>query len=520
MSTTFGLHRALQFGRNATATQFEDRKRTWAEVADRVARLAGALQRLDIGRGDRVAILMLNQDRYFELYLAIAWAGAAVVPLNIRWSAAENQDCLSDCRPKLLFVDAAFAAMGAEIAKTFANLGVVYTDDAPQARPKGALDYETLIAEAAPIPDVEAPETDLAGIFYTGGTTGRSKGVMLSHRNLVSSARNALAITHDLSNPCYLHAAPMFHVADAGMMHYMLLLGGAHAFVRMFTPEAVARAIEKFRVTDVLLVPTMIQMFVDQPDLSEYDLRSLRSLIYGASPISEAVLDRAISALPSTEFAQAYGMTELSPTATLLPWKDHSAEARAKGRHRSAGRAAALVEVRVIDPLGQPVPPRVVGEIVVRGDNVMMGYWERPEETAKALIDGWMHTGDAGFMDEDAYVYIVDRVKDMIVTGGENVYSAEVENCIAQHPSVAQCAVFGIPSERWGEAVHAVVVRRPGVTLTEEEIIEFCKARIAGYKCPRSVTIQDGMLPLSGAGKVLKRELRKPYWENKSRQVN
>jgi long-chain acyl-CoA synthetase len=520
MSTTFGLHRALQFGRNDIATQFEGRQRTWAEVADRVARLAGALQRLDIGRGDRVAILMLNQDRYFELYLAIAWAGAIVVPLNIRWSAAENQDCLSDARPKLLFVDAAFAVMGAKIAKTLANLGVVYADDAPQTRPEGALDYETLVAEAAPIPDVEAPENDLAGIFYTGGTTGRSKGVMLSHRNLVSNARNGLAFAPDLSNPCYLHAAPMFHLADVGVMNAALLLGGTHAFIRMFTPEAVARAIEKFRVTDVLLVPTMIQMFVDQPDLSKYDLRSLRSIAYGASPISEAVLDRAISALPNTEFLQGYGMTELSPTATVLPWKDHLAEARAKGRHRSAGRAAALVEVRVVDPFGKPVPPRVVGEIVVRGDTVMMGYWERSEETAKAIIDGWMHTGDAGYMDEDAYVYIVDRIKDMIVTGGENVYSAEVENCIAQHPAVAQCAVFGIPSEHWGEAVHAVVMRKSGVTATEQEIIEFCKERIAGYKCPRSVTVQDEMLPLSGAGKILKRELRKPYWENKSRQVN
>jgi len=520
MGTTFGLHRALQFDRNGIATQFEGRQRTWAEVADRVARLAGALQKLGISRGDRVAILMLNQDRYFELYLAIAWAGAVVVPLNIRWSASENQDCLSDCGPKLLFVDAAFAAMGAAIGKTLANLGLVYADDAPQARPERAADYEALIADAAPIPDVEAAETELAGIFYTGGTTGRSKGVMLSHRNLVSSARNSLALARDRANPCYLHAAPMFHLADAGMMNYMLLLGSAHAIIRMFTPEAVARAIEKFRVTDVLLVPTMIQMFVDQPGLANYDLSSLRGVIYGASPISEAVLDRAMSVLPNAEFVQAYGMTELSPTATILTWKDHSAEARAKGRHRSAGRAAAMVEVRIVDPLGQPVAPRVVGEIVVRGDNVMMGYWERPEETAKALVEGWMHTGDAAFMDEDAYVYVVDRIKDMIVTGGENVYSAEVENCVARHPAVAQCAVIGIPSERWGEAVHAVVMRKPGVTVTEDEIIEFCKAHIAGYKCPRSVTIQDAMLPLSGAGKILKRELRRPYWENKSRGVN
>jgi long-chain acyl-CoA synthetase len=290
MSTTFGLHRALQFGRDGIGTQFEDRQRTWPEVGNRVARLAGALQRFDVGRGARVAILMLNQDRYFELYLAIASAGAVVVPLNIRWSAAENRDCLSDARPKLLFVDAAFAVVGSETAKTLANLWVVYADDAPQTRPEGALDYETLIAETAPIQDVEALETDLAGIFYTGGTTGRSKGVMLSHRNLISNARNGLAMVHDLSEPCYLHAAPMFHLADVSEMNCTLLLGGAHALIRGFTPEAVARAIEQFRVTDVSLVPTMIQMFVDQPDFSKYDLRSLRHLVYGGSPISEAVL--------------------------------------------------------------------------------------------------------------------------------------------------------------------------------------------------------------------------------------
>jgi long-chain acyl-CoA synthetase len=269
-----------------------------------------------------------------------------------------------------------------------------------------------------------------------------------------------------------------------------------------------------------MLVPTMIQMFVDQPGLDQFDLSSLRRVAYGASPMNEAVLDRAMKALPNVEFLQAYGMTELSPTATVLEWKDHIGEGRAKSRHRSGGRPAAMVEVRIVDPHGNALPPREVGEIIVRGDIVMMGYWERPEETKKAVVDGWMHTGDGGYMDEDAYVYIVDRIKDMIVTGGENVYSAEVENCVALHPAVAQCAVIGIPDERWGEAVHAVVMRKSGAVVTEVEIIEFCRASIAHYKCPRSVKIQDAMLPLSGAGKILKRELRKPYWEAKQRQVN
>jgi long-chain acyl-CoA synthetase len=519
MSTTFGLHRAVLFDRKGVATLFEDRTRTWAEVADRVARLAGALDSLGVGKGDRVAILMLNQDRYLELYLAIAWAGAVVVPLNIRWSATENQDCLTDCRPKLLFVDAAFAKMGEGIVKALGGLAFVYADDLPQARPEGAHDYETLVAGAAPVPDAEAVETDLAGIFYTGGTTGRSKGVMLSHRNLLASARNGLMF-RDPRLRRHLHAVPMFHLAGVGSINASLLLCGVNAVIRTFTPEGVAKAIEKYRANSITLVPTMIQMFVDQPNFDQFDLSSLRRVTYGASPINEALLDRAMKALPNVEFLQAYGMTELSPVATFLEWQDHIGDGRAKGRHRSGGRPATMVEVRIVDPHGNALPPRQVGEIVVRGDIVMMGYWDCPEETKKAVVDGWMHTGDGGYMDEDAYVYIVDRIKDMIVTGGENVYSAEVENCVALHPAVAQCAVIGIPDERWGEAVHAVVMRKSGAVVTEAEIIEFCRASIAHYKCPRSVKIQDAMLPLSGAGKILKRELRKPYWEAKQRQVN
>jgi len=519
MSTTFGLHRAVLFDRKGVATLFEDRTRTWDEVADRVARLAGALQSLGVRKGDRVAILMLNQDRYLELYLAIAWAAAVVVPLNIRWSATENQDCLTDCRPKLLFVDAAFAKMGEGIAKALGGFALVYADDPLQARPDGAHDYETLVAGAKPIPDAEAAETDLAGIFYTGGTTGRSKGVMLSHRNLLASARNGLMFRDPMIRS-HLHAVPMFHLAGVALINTTLLVGAGNAVIRTFAPEGVAKAIEKYRANSIMLVPTMIQMFVDQPGLDQFDLSSLRRVAYGASPMNEAVLDRAMKALPNVEFLQAYGMTELSPTATVLEWKDHIGEGRAKSRHRSGGRPAAMVEVRIVDPHGNALPPREVGEIIVRGDIVMMGYWERPEETKKAVVDGWMHTGDGGYMDEDAYVYIVDRIKDMIVTGGENVYSAEVENCVALHPAVAQCAVIGIPDERWGEAVHAVVMRKSGAVVTEVEIIEFCRASIAHYKCPRSVKIQDAMLPLSGAGKILKRELRKPYWEAKQRQVN
>ena len=518
MNITHGLRRALQINPNGLATVFGTRRRSWREVGDRVARLASGMQALGVGPGDRVAVLSLNSDRYLELYLAVGWAGAVIVPLNIRWSPLENEDALRDCRATMLFVDKAFGATGATLASAIPGLKLVYADDG--SAPEGLDSYEALIARSAVVADAMRKGEDLAGIFYTGGTTGRSKGVMLSHHNLMANALNALGEGMWPGTSIYLHAAPMFHLANGAAMYSVLLSGGSNAVVQGFTPEGVMAAIQGARVTHALLVPTMIQMFVDHPALTSYDLSSLQHISYGASPISEAVFDRATKALPHVQFTQCYGMTELSPIATLLHWKEHIGEARAKGRHRGAGRATLGCEVRIVDANDKPVPNGTVGEIVVRGDTVMMGYWERPEETARAVVDGWMHTGDGGYMDDDGFIYVVDRVKDMIISGGENVYSVEVENAIAQHPAVAQCAVIGIPSEQWGEQVHAVVVTRAGATVTAAELIDFTKTLIAGYKCPRSVDVSQNPLPLSGAGKVLKRELRKPFWENRERRVN
>ncbi|MBR0858034.1 acyl-CoA synthetase [Bradyrhizobium liaoningense] len=518
MNITHGLRRALQVNPNGLAVVCGERRRSWREIGARVSRLAAAIRSLGAKDGDRVAMLSLNSDRYLELYLAAGWAGTVIVPLNIRWSSLENEDAMRDCRAEILFVDRAFAAVGATLAKTIPGLKLIYADDGEV--PAGMADYETLIAQSEPIPDAMRQRDDLAGIFYTGGTTGRSKGVMLSHGNLMANALNALGEGLWPSSAVYLHAAPMFHLANGAAMYSVLLSGGSNVVIQGFTPDGVAAAIEKERITDVLLVPTMIQMFVDHPTLGSYDLSSLKRITYGASPISDAVLTRAIRALPNTEFTQAYGMTELSPIATLLHWKEHIGEGRAKGRHRAAGRATFGCEVKVVDAEDRIVSPGSVGEIAVRGDVVMMGYWERPEETARAVIDGWMHTGDGGYMDADGFVYVVDRVKDMIISGGENVYSAEVENALAQHPAVAQCAVIGIPSERWGEQVHAIVALKSGASAAPGELIEFCKTLIAGYKCPRSVDVSSTPLPLSGAGKILKRELRKPFWENHERRVS
>jgi long-chain acyl-CoA synthetase len=512
VNITHGLRRALQVRPRAIATIFEDRRRTWREIGDRVSRLATALRGRGLGRGDRIAVLMLSQDRYLECYLAASWAGAVIVPLNIRWSLQENADALGDCGASILVVDDAFAKAGRTLAKE-QGLTLVYAGDGHV--PDGMTGYEALVAASEPMDDAMAAPEDLAAIFYTGGTTGRSKGVMLSHRNITANAFNSLAEGIFGETAVYLHAAPMFHLANGSGMYSLSLSGGTSVIIRAFEPSAVFDAIERHKVTETVLVPTMIQMLADHPAVRSRDLGSLRKIMYGGSPITEAVLDRAAAAFPGVEFRQAYAQSELSPIATVL----HASEKAVGERRRSGGRAVFGVEIRVVDDSDREVPRGAVGQICARGDNVMMGYWNRPDETAKAIIDGWMHTGDAGYMDDDGFIYVVDRVKDMIITGGENVYSAEVENVVASHPAVMQCAIIGIPSDAWGEAVHAIVTRKPGAQVEAGDIITFCRERIAHYKCPRSVDVRDEPLPMSGPGKILKRELRAPFWEGRTRQV-
>jgi acyl-CoA synthetase (AMP-forming)/AMP-acid ligase II len=381
------------------------------------------------------------------------------------------------------------------------------------------LGYEAQVRAAAPVADLCRRGDDLAGLFYTGGTTGFPKGVMLSHANLASSAMACIAEGLAEADCVYLHAAPMFHLADMAFSMMHTLRGNTHAFVAGFSPEAVLESITRDRVTDVLLVPTMIQMLVDHPAMQAApDLGSLKRIYYGASPISEAVLDRAMAALPGVDFVQAYGMTELSPVATLNHAWYHTVEGRKAGKLRSAGRAIVGTEVKIVDSAGVEVARGEVGEVAVRGANVMLGYWNNPEQTAAAIRNGWMHTGDGAYMDAEGFIFVVDRMKDMIISGAENIFSAEVENAIAGHSGVASCAVIGIPHEVWGETVHAVIVARPGATLVADDIIAHCKTRIAGYKCPRSIAFVD-QLPLSGAGKILKNKLREPFWSGRQRGV-
>ena len=518
MYLTQSLHRALQQHPERIALRCGQRQRTFREFADRVARLAGALQQLGMQEGDRVAMLSLNSDRYLEYQLAVPWAGGVMNPCNIRWSAAEILYSLDDSGSSILLVDDSFRPMVEQFRHEARTLReVVYCGDA--AVPAGMHGYEALIAANAPVPDAARRGDDLAGIFYTGGTTGFPKGVMLSHTNLCSSSLALHAEGMATPGGTYLHAAPMFHLADMAMSMMHTIEGNTHSFIPAFNPEAVLDALERDRVSCVLLVPTMIQMLVDHPAMQRpRDLSALKTIIYGASPIAEAVLERAMAALPGVGFVQAYGMTELSPLATVNPAWTHTAEGRKAGKLRAAGRAGYCIELRIVDADGNEVPRGTVGEVVVRGPNVMQGYWNKPELTATAVRNGWMHTGDGAWMDDDGFIFIADRLKDMIITGGENVYSGEVENAVAQHAGVAACAVIGIPSAQWGEAVHAVVVRKPGQDISDTELIAHCKSLIAGYKCPRSVDFVDA-LPLSGAGKVLKTKLREPFWQGRERNV-
>lgn len=514
---TQGLHRAIQQTPERTATICGTREQTYRRYGERVARLAGALQKLGMGRGDRVGMLALNSDRYQEYFYATWWGGGAVNPVNIRWSATEIAYSLDDCDTRILLVDAQFKGVIEDLrAKSKSLKTVIYVGEGEG--PANALDYESLISDTAPVEDAGCGGADLAAVMYTGGTTGFPKGVMLSHENLSANALTGLAEGITNSEARALLITPMFHVAAVALMNAHAYAGGTFVIAPMFTPLGTLQIIQDQKITHVLLVPTMVQMAVDHPEAAKFDLTSLKILVYGASAISDAVLKRAMALFSSAGFIQAYGMTELAPIATIMQTWYHTPEGQETNKLRSAGRATMICEIHIVDTEGKEVPRGTVGEIAVRGPGVMLGYWNKPALTKAAVRDGWMHTGDGAYMDADGFVFVVDRMKDMIVSGGENVYSAEVENALAQHPSVGACAVIGIPSDQWGEAVHAVVVLKPGTTATEDELGAHCRGLIGGYKCPRTFEFRAA-LPVSGAGKILKTELRKPFWAGRERNV-
>lgn len=517
MRFTSCLTRAVQTRGRYSATIYGDRVRSWSEVGDRVRRCAGALASLGLGSGDHVAILSLNNDTYVELFFGIAWAGGVSVPLNTRWAQPETTFALNDSGARILFFDDEFTdSIPAYMADTKVEVAV-YIGDGPA--PEGSLPYEALLADARPAEDRSGQGDDLCSICYTGGTTGQSKGVMLSHTNLLVAAINWIASLHFDDEITFMHSAGFFHLAGSIPLFALTLAGGTHVCLPKFDAELGMAVIERHKVNYCLFVPTMINMMLSHPRVGDFDLSSLRYIEYGASPMSESVLAAALKRLPGCVFIQGYGLTECTALALALPWRYHFDGDSWTSKRVATGRAAYALEVRITAPGGGPELPRGEhGEIALRGPQVMIGYWNRPEQTEAAFNDGWLFTGDGGYMDEDGFVYLTDRVKDMIVSGGENVYSKEVENAVFKHPDVADCAVIAVPAEDWGERVHAVIVCREGRTVTLEDIVAHCRTLLAGYKCPRSIELREA-LPLSAAGKVLKNELRAPHWKDAPRQV-
>jgi long-chain acyl-CoA synthetase len=505
---TYGIERACILRPNEPAVIDvgpAQRRVTWAEFRDRVARLASAWRRLGLAPGGRVAILADSSFRYLEVYFAALWAGGVLAPVNSRFARPEMVDMLADCTPSILVADAASAERALDLQRELGIPLLVHAEDG--AAPPGMHAYEELVTSAEPMPDAGRSGDDLACLFYTGGTTGRSKGVMLSHTNLGMNAMNSYALGLS-ENAVHLHCGPLFHLGAGGRVFGTTTFAGTNLVLPRFDAQKVLETLAREKPTHAVFVPAMLQQMLARPDFDRYDLSSVKVIAYGAAPMPGALIEELMRRVPACSFLQSYGQTELSPVATTLaPWH-HVAGSRFL---RSVGRVNPNVELRIVDADDHPLPPGAIGEIVVRGPTVMLGYWRREEETARALRGGWMHTGDAGYLDE-GFLFLVDRLKDMIVSGGENVYSAEVENVIHDHPAVAECAVFGIPHETWGEAVHAVVVTRPDHTLTAAELIAHCRTAIAGYKVPKSVEIRSEPLPKSGASKIQKTELRAPWW--------
>jgi len=486
---------------------------TYREHLAEVAQAIGGLQQLGVGRGDRFALMMANSPEYLVLFHAALLGGGVVNPLNLRFAPKELAYVLQDSGSKICFVDQHFAPIIDQV-KDEAGLEhviLVGDGDAPHT-----LRYADLLASAtAAIPD-EGEESDPVVLMYTGGTTGLPKGVLSDQRGQLMNAYHCMMTLPYSADSSFLLQTPMFHAASTLTMTSLPAVGGHIVTVPMFEPVGVMNAIREHQPNFTVMVPTMIGMTLSHPEFATDALSPLTDIGYGASPMPQVLLEKLAQLYPELNLWQVYGMTEASPVLTVLRPEDH----RAGGNLlRSAGSPVTGVELSIRDVDGTELPTGVPGEVCARGGNFMVEYWNKPKATADAFSGGWYHSGDAGYLDDDGYLYLVDRVKDMIVTGGENVYSAEVENAIASHPAVLQVAVIGVPSDEWGEAVHAIVVLREGADATDVEITDHAREYIAGYKLPKAITFRSDPLPLSGAMKVLKRELRAPYWEGHDRNV-
>ncbi len=519
------LHAARVYGRKEGVV-CGDHRFSYLEFSQRTDRLSSALLNLGIRKSDRVAYLSFNCHRLLEAYFGVPQIEAILLPLNIRLSHEELAYILNDAAPRVLFFDPEFTPLVEALRPNSGSVEhfISLRDSKPQwAYPRL---YDELIAGAEPaaIDCRQIDENAVAELFYTSGTTAYPKGVMLTHRNLYLHAFYVAARVGFTDRDVHIYTVPLFHVNSWGAPHYVTLSGGRHVMVKRFDPVRVMELVQRERVTQLQVVATMMVAILNHPDFEKYDLSSVREVMMGGAPTNKALVQEIERRMPGCIAFGGYGLTETSPVLTLAQVKSHLASEPEESNLRrkvTAGYQLAGVEVRVVDLKGCDVKwdGKEVGEVVVRSDVVMEGYWKQPDATAQAIRDGWFHTGDLATIDEEGYILIVDRAKDMILSGGENIASAEIERILYLHPAVMECAVIAVPDEKWGEVPKALVALKPGERASQADIVEHCRKHLAGFKVPRSVEFLEA-LPKGGTGKILKKVLREKYWTGQDRNVH
>src|SRR3954454_2860118 len=490
------LGRAFRFYPGRTTLARDSRLVTVRELHTRVEGIAGTLTSHGFGVGDRLALLLPNGPDYIELVYACSMLGVIAVPLNTRLSTKEIDRVLEDARPHGIVRHSSLAVPGVQLSW------------------QQVIDEEPLPISNDPVPKVFYDPEAVLGLIYTSGTTGQPKGVMVTHGNILADVHNFNYWMRYTEGGIYLHAAPIFHIADFPSMFAAPAFGASQITIPKFSAQTFCETVEREHVTHTVLVPTMINLLTQFPDARKYDLSSLQMLAYGGSPMAPELVHRTRDLLPKVKLIQVYGLSE---TGFLTGLQDHE---HTEDKLTSCGRPCPGVDLLVTDPSGKQVEPGQAGELVARGANVMRGYWNNPEETINAFRDGFFRTGDIGQQDTTGYFYILDRLKDMIVTGGENVYSGEVEAVIYAHPAVREAAVFGVPDPQWGEIVMADLVLKPQAILAAADLIAFCRQSLASYKIPRRIEFSDTDLPKGTSGKVLKRTLRERFWAHEQRAVS
>ena len=499
---------------DAVAIVFEDEEISYGQLDKRASQVANGIIAADVSPQTRIALIDKNASNFFEILFGTAKSNTVLVSVNWRLAPPEVAFVINDALAEILFVGPDYVELVEGILDQLTTVKKVIALGGDHAIWEGYNRWRDSLATSDPMLEVEG--NDVAIQLYTSGTTGHPKGVELTNDNIIIGMAGCVDWVDVKSDDISLVCMPFFHIAGSAWGLVGLYNGIKNILVREINPPQILEIIEKERITKSLFVPAVILFLVQTPSIHTTDLSSLRTIFYGASPIPLDLLKQAIDIF-NCGFAQVYGLTETTGAVTFMSTEDHADPVG--NRLRSCGKALPIAEIAVFDVNGEPLPAGEVGEIVCKSPLNMKGYWNLPQATANAIRGDWFYSGDAGFMDEDGYIYIHDRIKDMIISGGENIYPAEVESALFDHPAIADVAVIGIPDDRWGERVHAIVVTAPDAELTSDDIISFARERIAGYKIPRSVDFID-MLPRNPSGKILKRELRKPYWEGQDRQVN